>query len=87
MWRCRCDCQVTHDISRDARLSKYLGIQQQAQGLVPATPEHRSAAASLRSTLAHPECWELDVNDAVSATNSPFGLRFTYATPVLITGY
>ena len=41
----------------------------------------------LRTTIGVNECWELDVNDAVSATNGPFGLGFTYyATPVLITG-
>lgn len=55
---------VSADIAHDAQLSPFMGIASQAAGKVPATAEHAAAAASLRSTLAHPECWEFDVNDS-----------------------
>ena len=34
-------------------------------------PDHEAAAASLRSTLAHPECWEYDVNDSDMCCGGP----------------
>ena len=58
---------------RDAnvQLSEFLGIRQQAAGSVPSTPEHKRAAAAMKSTLAHPECWEKDVNDSDMCCGGP----------------
>ena len=55
----------------NVQLSEFLGIRQQATGDVPATAEHQRVAASLRSTVAHPSCWEKDVNDADMCCGGP----------------
>ena len=56
---------------QDAAISPFLGLAQQAAGRMPASKEHAAAAASLRSVLAHPECWEFDVNDADMCCGGP----------------
>ena len=58
---------------RDAnvQLSEFLGIRQQAAGSFPNTAEHKQAAAAMKSTLAHPECWEKDVNDSDMCCGGP----------------
>jgi hypothetical protein len=60
---------IKADADQDTRVSPFMGIQGQVNGSVPGSD--KSASASLRSTLAHPYCWEYDVNDADFCCGGP----------------
>ena len=45
----------------NVRLSEFLGIRRQAAGDFPDTAEHKEAAGSMRSSLAHPEVCDNDL--------------------------